>query len=60
VTWHDFTMRWKADMASDELELTWQRVGELIADTWHHSDKLGGATWPNHGLPRGTFVYGVV
>jgi hypothetical protein len=29
-------------------------VGESFADTWHIFGKLDGATWPRHGLPRGT------
>jgi hypothetical protein len=29
-------------------------VGESHCDMWHGSSKWLGATWPNHGLPRGT------
>jgi hypothetical protein len=27
---------------------------ESSVDTWHASIGCEGATWPNHGLPRGT------
>jgi hypothetical protein len=29
-------------------------VGQSAVDTWHSSNGCKGATWPNHGLPRGT------
>jgi hypothetical protein len=29
-------------------------VNESSVDTWHASIGCEGATWPNHGLPRGT------
>jgi hypothetical protein len=29
-------------------------VGQSAVDTWHSSSGCKGATWPNHGLPRGT------
>jgi hypothetical protein len=28
-----------------------------MVDTWHSSSGCKGATWPNHGLPRGTPVF---
>jgi hypothetical protein len=38
--------------------LSWQTVGSCevksFLDTWHIFDKWDGATWPRHGLPRGT------
>jgi hypothetical protein len=32
----------------------WLRLGESHCDTWHLLGKWHGATWPSHGLPRGT------
>jgi hypothetical protein len=32
-------------------------VDESSVDTWHASVGCKGATWPNHGLPRGTPVF---
>jgi hypothetical protein len=31
-------------------------LGESFVDTWHLIGEWYGATWPNHGLPRGTPV----
>jgi hypothetical protein len=41
--------------------MTWQLslladVDESCFDTWHLIGKWGGATWPRHGLPRGTML----
>jgi hypothetical protein len=48
---------------TDMAGLSWQIVGswvvESFLDTWHVFGKWDGATWPRHGLPRGT-VFGLV
>jgi hypothetical protein len=50
LTWQGRTLTWQV--------LSWQTVGiyevKLFLDTWHIFDKWDGATWPRHGLPRGT------
>jgi hypothetical protein len=48
---------------ADVARLSWQTVGscevESYLDTWHIFYQWEGATWPRHGLPRGT-VFGLV
>jgi hypothetical protein len=34
----------------------WADVDESCFDTWHLMANGGGATWPRHGLPRGTML----
>jgi hypothetical protein len=34
--------------------ICWLTVVESDVDTWQFSGQWLGATWPNHGLPRGT------
>jgi hypothetical protein len=34
----------------------WLTVSESDYDTWQILGKWHGATWPNHGLPRGTLL----
>jgi hypothetical protein len=42
MTWHT------------EVDVSGVDEGESHCDTWHCSGEWLGATWPNHGLPRGT------
>jgi hypothetical protein len=35
-------------------------VDQLSIDTWRAVGKWGGATWPRHGLPRGTSSLGTM
>jgi hypothetical protein len=46
MTWHDRTSMW-------QFWIGWY-LGESVCDTWHIMVKWRSATWPNHGLPRGT------
>jgi hypothetical protein len=42
-------------VADDDVAvLDWQSWVESCFDTWHYFGKWFGATWPSHGLPRGT------
>jgi hypothetical protein len=38
------------------IKMTW---ANHIGDTWHALVGCKGATWPNHGLPRGTPVLSI-
>jgi hypothetical protein len=47
-----------ADVAYDDVAVfDWQTVGRIIFDTWHFLANGFGATWPSHGLPRGTPLF---
>jgi hypothetical protein len=52
-------MMWQADAASDRaygrVDVV-ADVGESNADTWRVLNGFKGATWPSHGLPRGTVL----
>ena len=46
-----------ADMAPGDVEVfDWLTTSEFDCDTWQILGKWHGATWPNHGLPRGTHL----
>jgi hypothetical protein len=45
---------------TDVAFIYWQILGESVCDTWQLLGKWRGATWPSHGLPRGTVELVVV
>jgi hypothetical protein len=49
-----------ADVACVELEIEWQTWLNELLTCGILCDKLGGATWPRHGLPRDTLWYGKI
>jgi hypothetical protein len=45
------------DVAYDDVAVSdWQIWLNRLFDMWHHFGLWYGATWPSHGLPRGTVV----
>jgi hypothetical protein len=48
------------DVVGDVAFIYWQILGESVCNTWQLLGKWHGATWPSHGLPRGTIELIVV
>jgi hypothetical protein len=47
-------MKYTDRAAGDVAVIYWLTVSESYCDTWQLLGKWHGATWPSHGLPRGT------
>jgi hypothetical protein len=62
LTWHVHTTRGRAELAGpyDMWHSLVGRCGRMILRHVAVFDWLYGATWPRHGLPRGTPLFGLV